>query len=150
MSTPAADPNGFDHKLQREIEARLKEIESEKAKYTEILRVLRGDDSHAATNRKTASPRHSTLAPFAFPSQTEPVTNVQVVEAAMKSLDGKSFNIDIAYEAVLRLPFAEALRLTRPQVRNAFRKIVVRPNSPIELAKKGVGSSGDFYRWKGN
>jgi hypothetical protein len=136
------DPHSLDNKIRTDIERRVQELDAEKEKWLQILRVLKGGSESEPPENKPSTPATSS-------ENSSQMTNIEVVEAAMKSLSPKEFDIESVYRAVQKLPYPEAARLTRYQVRNAFRKIVVRPDAPTVLARKGVGSTGDYFYWKG-
>jgi len=137
------DPQNLDLKIRTDIERRVQELDAEKQKWLQVLRVLSGE-------MQTESPRNERHTSTEAPAANRPqMTNIEVVEAAMQALSPKEFDIESVYRAVRKLPYPEAARLSRYQVRNAFRKIVVRADAPTVLARKGVGSTGDYFHWKG-
>jgi hypothetical protein len=135
----------FDKRIEGEIEARLQELDLERTKWTRILGMMRGEPSQAEAELIAVV---KSSAPFSYTTPAGPLSFTEVVFEAMRKLKGEDFNLEKVVRVVRTLPFPEAQRMSRQQVRNAFRKIVVRRSSPITLARKGGGNSGDDYRWK--
>ena len=141
------DLNGsesLDKRIESEIEARLQEIDLERTKWVRILNMMRGGEKPEKRRAEVPVLAFGPSASGARLSFTE-----VVLEALTPMRQSKeNFNLAKVVKAVRKLPLPEAQDMSRQQVRNAFRKVVVRRESPLEFVRKGLGNSGDFYRWK--
>jgi hypothetical protein len=138
------DP-GFEKKIEEQIEARLRDIETERAKWTRILALMRSQDAPRASQGLPPvagnTPNESKLNP-------EPVTNSRLIVEAIQTIKSRPepFVLQDVVQAIRTLSFPEAQRITRQQIRNAFRKLAIKKNSPLK--KVGSGKTGDQFLWR--
>ena len=72
------DPQKLDQKIRQDIERRIQELDAEKEKWLQILRVLNNEESQATENKSFTYESR--------PLERSEMTNIELVEAAMESL----------------------------------------------------------------
>src|SRR5437867_231082 len=112
--------NNFDSKIEAEIEAHLRALEIEKAKWSRILRVMRGVKSVETGSNGSVDNDRRTELKFTEDLGPKPIANAELVRSALDTLKGRAFDVELVFKTVRDLPFPEAKRITRQQVRTAF------------------------------